>query len=75
MIPTACSCLERRHSSKFGTPNDQSIFEQPSLFEIFEEPSDGLVEYLAMDCILFLKEFVAIPVTSSFAAGLIGTVK
>ena len=75
VVSTAGSLLESRHATKLGTPDDERVFEQPSLFEILEQRGRRLIEHLPMLFVLRLQRLVTVTVTDALAACLISTVE
>ena len=44
--------LEKGHSTEFGAPNNQGVFEQSARFEVLDQSSNGLIEDGGMDIVL-----------------------
>ncbi len=65
MITTECAFLKHRHASEFGTPDDEGVCEQSSLFQIADECSGGLIHDATVDIVLFAECLMSIPVEFS----------
>ena len=75
VIAAAGAFLESGHAAEFGAPDDEGVLEQASLFQVDEEGGGWLVHDLAVFGILFVKDFMAVPVAHSLAAGLVGAIE
>ena len=75
VVATAGPFLEGRHATEFGTPDDQRVFEQAALFQVFDESCGRLIEDRTVDAVLILDLFVSVPVADPFPARLVGTVE
>ena len=75
MVASARAFLESGHPAEFAAAKNQSVFEQAALFEIAQERAGGLVEDGAVHIVLRGELFVAVPITGSFAAGLVAAIK
>lgn len=75
MVPAGGTFLESGHAAKLGGPDNECVFEETSAFHVLEEGGTGLVENGAMFAVLCFDLFVSVPITDTFATGLVGTVE
>src|SRR5688572_10101243 len=58
------------HAAELGDPGNNSVLQQTTRAHVADERGGGLVEDVAMNFLLRLEGFVAIPVSDAFAHGL-----
>ena len=67
----SCGALGARRAAELGRPHDQRLVEQPPLFEVLQQPGDGLVNLRTQLAVALLELRVAIPIARALGAPVI----